>query len=77
MALKLDEKTREFINSLPYNQLVQQKEIAPNTDPWFQGEIGAYWEERLKELQPKNTKISSNNTDTKSTMVIKSIKTSI
>lgn len=68
MTLKLDEKTKNFINSLTYEELLEQYKIAPKTDPWFQGEIGNYWKKRIKQLKPSNT------IEEKNTLIFKAVK---
>ncbi len=68
MALELNEKTKEFIDSLPYEELLQQYKIAPKTDPWFQGEMGRYWLKRMDLLKPSDTP------EEKNTIIFKAVK---
>jgi len=49
MDLTLDKK--EFIDSLDYANLLSTWKNAPVGDPWFQGETGMYWINRISKLR--------------------------
>jgi len=46
----LTEKNKKHIDSLSYEGLLRHWRFAPAGDPWFEGETGAYWSERMAEL---------------------------
>ena len=45
--MELTEKNKAHIDSLSYQQLLSKWRFAPAGDPWFQGETGKYWGERM------------------------------
>jgi hypothetical protein len=49
--MKLNQKNKEHIDSLSYEQLLSHWRFAPAGDPWFEGETGNYWSERMKFLR--------------------------
>lgn len=49
--MKLTPENKQYIDSLDYEQLLRRWRFAPSGDPWFQGETGKYWSERMKELR--------------------------
>jgi hypothetical protein len=49
MKLTPNEKAR--IDSMSYEDLLNQWRFAQPGDPWFYGETGEYWEKREKELR--------------------------
>ena len=51
VKMQLTEENKDHIDSLSYKQLLREWRFAPSGDPWFQGETGEYWGERLNELR--------------------------
>jgi len=49
--MELTPENKLHIDSLPYPHLLRHLRFAPDGDPWFQGETGAYWLERMNELR--------------------------
>ncbi len=49
--MKLTDKTRAAIDALPYAALLARWRFSPSGDPWFEGETGEYWAQRMKELR--------------------------
>ena len=49
--MELTEKNKAHINAMSQEGLLQHWRGAPHGDPWFQGETGKYWDERMKELR--------------------------
>ena len=49
--MQLTEENKKHIDSLSYSALLSQWRFATAGDPWFQGETGNYWGERMKELR--------------------------
>ena len=49
--MKLTKHNKRYIDSLDYEQLLSRWRFAPIGDPWFQGETGDYWGERMNELR--------------------------
>jgi hypothetical protein len=47
----LTPKRRAYIDSLSYRALLSQWRFAPAGDPWFEGDTGEYWSERMAELR--------------------------
>lgn len=47
----LTEKRKAHIDSLSYQQLLRRWRFARSGDPWFQGETGGYWGERMAKLR--------------------------
>ena len=45
--MDLTEERRKYIDELPHAELLSRWRFAPAGDPWFQGETGVYWRERL------------------------------
>lgn len=39
------------INNRTYQELLSHWRFAPIGDPWFEGETGKYWSERMAELR--------------------------
>lgn len=44
---------KKHIDSLSYLELLNQWRFASVGDPWFQGETGKYWSERMHELRSR------------------------
>jgi len=42
---------KERIDRMSYRQLLYRWRFAPVGDPWFQGETGKYWSERISQLR--------------------------
>lgn len=49
MDLTVDNK--RIIDGQDYEDLLRKWRYAPSGDPWFQGETGAYWGDRMTELR--------------------------
>lgn len=49
--MKLTPETKAHIDAMNYERLLRQVRYAPIGDPWFQGETGKYWGERMAELK--------------------------
>ena len=49
--MKLTPENQAHIDSLSYDRLLSHWRFAPVGDPWFEGETGKYWSERMKALQ--------------------------
>ena len=49
--MDLTPKNKQHIDSLSYEQLLAKWRRAPCGDPWFQGETGTYWGDRMKHLR--------------------------
>lgn len=49
--MKLTEENKKKIDSMSYEALLGHWRFAPSGDPWFQGETGEYWAQRMKELR--------------------------
>ena len=47
--MKLTKKNKKFIDGLDYSELLSKWRFAPLGDPWFEGETGEYWEQRMGE----------------------------
>lgn len=54
--MDLTPENKEFIDKLSLHVLFYKWRFAPHGDPWFQGETGNYWLERLTELRKKDPK---------------------
>jgi len=51
MIMKLTPKNKAYIDGLDYEQLLSHWRFAAVGDPWFEGETGKYWAERLGEMK--------------------------
>ena len=51
--MDLTEENKAHIDSLSYHQLLSKWRFAPTGEPWFQGETGKYWGERMTELRSR------------------------
>jgi len=49
--MDLTEENKAIIDAKSYTQLLSSWRFAPIGDPWFQGETGRYWSERMAELR--------------------------
>ena len=49
--MKLTAENKQHIDSMSYPQLLSHWRYAPSGDPWFEGETGDYWSERMRELR--------------------------
>ena len=54
MSMELTEKNKQHIDKLSYEALLSHWRFAPAGDPWFAGETGKYWGERMAELRKGN-----------------------
>lgn len=52
--MDLTPENKEHIDSLSVEQLLRRWRTSPAGDPWFQGETGSYWLERMNELRDQN-----------------------
>ncbi len=43
------EQMRDWIDRASYQQLLQKWRMAPSGDPFFQGDIGTYYQEKMAE----------------------------
>jgi len=51
MIVKLTEENKKIIDTKTYKQLLLGWRFIPVGNPWFQGETGKYWAERMSELR--------------------------
>lgn len=49
--MDLTPERKAHIDSLSYEGLLRHWRFAPVGDPWFQGETGEYWGQRMAELR--------------------------
>ena len=49
--MDLTAENKKTIGDMDYEGLLSRWRYAPSGDPWFQGETGKYWGERMKELR--------------------------
>jgi len=49
--MELTKETTKIIDNMSYRELLSKWRSAPSGDPWFQGETGTYWENRMNELR--------------------------
>lgn len=49
--MDLTAENKKYIDSLSYKDLLTQWRFAPVGNPWFQGETGKYWGDRMAELR--------------------------
>lgn len=52
--MKLTEENKKHIDTLSYEWLLSDWRNAPAGSPWFQGETGKYWGERMAELRAQS-----------------------
>lgn len=52
--MELTEENKKHIDSLDYEQLLRRWRSAPIGDPWFQGETGEYWGQRMAEKRSED-----------------------
>lgn len=52
--MELTPENKAHIDSLSIRQLLGYWRSAPAGDPWFQGETGEYWEQRMGEKRAEN-----------------------
>jgi hypothetical protein len=51
--MDLTPENKEYIDNLSYESLLRSWRHTPAGSPWFQGETGKYWGERMAELRNK------------------------
>lgn len=51
--MDLTDENKKYIDSLSYKQLLSKWRFAPVGDPWFQGDTGDYWADRMSSLRSK------------------------
>ena len=49
--MRLTAENKAIIDGKSYEDLLRRWRYAPVGDPWFEGETGGYWGERMKELR--------------------------
>lgn len=49
--MKLTSENKKHIDSKNYESLLAHWRFAPVGDPWFEGETGKYWSQRMNELR--------------------------
>jgi hypothetical protein len=49
--MDLTVENKAHIDAMTYEQLLSSWRFAPSSDPWFQGETGEYWGERMERLR--------------------------
>ena len=49
--MQLTPENKARIDSLSYEQLLGKWRFAPAGEPWFQGETGQYWSERMMQMR--------------------------
>jgi hypothetical protein len=49
--MDLTPENKKIIDNMSYYSLLAQWRNAPSGTPWFQGETGRYWGERMDELR--------------------------
>jgi len=52
--MDLTSKNKASIDKMDYESLLYRWRNAPVGDPWFQGETGDYWKQRMTELRNVN-----------------------
>ncbi len=52
--MNLTPENKAAIDGKDYESLLSHWRFARAGDPWFQGETGAYWAQRMKELRNKD-----------------------
>ncbi|KKN87461.1 hypothetical protein LCGC14_0259160 [marine sediment metagenome] len=52
--MKLTPENKKHIDGPGQVDLLRKWRFAPSGDPWFQGETGDYWGERITELRAKS-----------------------
>ena len=51
--MDLTPENKQHIDEKDYRSLLSHWRFAPSGDPWFQGETGRYWSERMAELRSR------------------------
>lgn len=51
--MDLTEKNKKAIDDMDYESLLRHWRFAPVGDPWFQGETGKYWGQRMAKIREK------------------------
>lgn len=49
--MKLTEENKREIDSMDYEGLLRRWRFSRSGDPWFEGETGAYWKDRMAQLR--------------------------
>ena len=49
--MDLTPENKSHIDNMTYRGLLDQWRFAPSGDPWFQGETGQYWSERMAKMR--------------------------
>ena len=49
--MDLTPENKKHIDEMSYEGLLGHWRFAPVGDPWFQGETGQYWKDRMRELR--------------------------
>ena len=53
--MDLSEENKKYIDKLSYYGLLERWRNSPAGDPWFQGETGKYWGERMRAMRDSGT----------------------
>lgn len=49
--MELTKENKDHIDNLSYEELLRHNRHAPLGDPWFEGETGKYWGERMAKMR--------------------------
>ena len=49
--MDMNDRNKNHIDALSYEQLLSRWRFAACGDPWFQGETGDYWRQRMIDLR--------------------------
>lgn len=49
--MNLTPENKSTIDKMSYDELLRKWRFAPVGDPWFTGETGQYWKERMNDLR--------------------------
>lgn len=59
LPMELTEENKAKIDSMNYEELLRRWRFTPIGDPWFEGDTGQYWSDRMREIrsQPEGNAI--------------------
>ena len=57
--MKLTPERKAHIDRHSYEDLLRKWRFAVSGDPWFQGETGDYWSERMSELRDRTDHVAA------------------
>lgn len=52
--MDLSDENKATIDAKSHYELLDHFRFAPTGDPWFQGDTGQYWQERMAEMRSKD-----------------------